>query len=65
MKMYECPECGAKCPSINGYSEEEEFFFVERECNNCGKTWFEIYEYLRSEDEIGNVYELDEVSPLT
>jgi transcriptional regulator NrdR family protein len=61
MKMYRCPECNEEGPSIDDYSEEEEFFFVRRECTNCGHTWFEVYEYLRSEDEMGNVYELDEV----
>lgn len=58
-KWYNCPKCGTRNIEIDDYSEEEEFFFVKKECQRCGFSWFEVYEWLRSEDEMGNVYGIE------
>lgn len=61
-KFSSCPNCHSGQCVVDDYSEEENFFFVKKECEWCGFTWFEVYEYLRSEDEMGNVYGM-EITP--
>lgn len=55
-KQYDvCPVCSERNIETGDWEIEDDFLFMERFCLECDYVWYEVYEFLHNENEMGDI----------
>jgi hypothetical protein len=55
-KQYDkCPVCDSTNIETGDWEVEEDFLFMEKFCMECDAIWYEVYEFIHNENEMGDI----------